>query len=171
MSRPNNLVMGIPSTMNDDFQLNLRILLERGCRIQPDTEVVTLIENGNATHRMTYKQVQERATRLASSLDKFGVKPGDRIGTFMFNNARHLLIAYSVPCMGAVFHGINFRLHPNELEYIITHANDKVIFIDAQLLPLFEKIPKTGLKNVEKLIVCGPNQKVKIHIVLLFTKM
>ena len=88
--------------MNDDYQLNLRNLYERGCRIQPNTEIVTKTDYG--THRMTYKQCQLRATRIASSLNKHGIKPGDRVGSFMWNNGRHLLLYYAVPSMGAVLH-------------------------------------------------------------------
>ena len=154
-------ILGVPSTMNDDFQLNLRVLMERGCKIQPNTEIVTLIDNGENTHRMTYKQSQFRATRVASALSKHGIKPGDRIGTFMFSNSRQFILVYAIPCMGAVFHGINFRLHTNELEYIITHANDQIIFIDYELLPIFEKIPKRALVNVKKFVICGKDQRVK----------
>ena len=76
------LVMGIPSTMNDNFQLNLRVLYERGCRVQPDNEIVTMVDGG--TYRMTYAQCQRRAVQVASALAKLGVKPGDRVATFMW---------------------------------------------------------------------------------------
>ena len=145
--------------MNDDYQLNMRKLFERGCSIQPNNEIVTKVDNG--THRMTFKQCQQRAARMASSLSKHGIKAGDRIGTFMWNNARHFVLYYALPAMGGVLHTINIRLHPNELGYLIQHANDKIIFVDASLLPLFEKIPLSALKNVEKFIICGLNQQVK----------
>ena len=161
MARVSKPILGVPSTMNDDFQLNLRVLMERGCRVQPNTEIVTLIEDGKNTCRMTYKEAQFRATRIASSLSKHGIKPGDRIGTFMFSNNRQFILVYAVPCMGAVFHGINFRLHTKELEYIINHANDQIIFIDAELLPIFEAIPKQALVHVKKFVICGKDQKVE----------
>ena len=68
--------------MNDSLQLNLRHLFERGCRVQPDNEIVTLTSNG--TYRMTYAQCQRRAIKVASALAKLGVKPGDRVATFMW---------------------------------------------------------------------------------------
>ena len=107
--------------MNDSYQLNLRKLFERGCRIQPQNEIVTKIKGGY--HRITYKQLQLRSIKLASSLQKSGIKIGDRIGSFMWNNARHLMLYYAVPSMGCVLHTINIRLHPKELAYLIQHAD------------------------------------------------
>ena len=143
--------------MNDSYQLNVRKLFERGCRIQSNNEIVTKIQGGY--HRITYKQLQHRATKLASSLQQCGIKIGDRIGTFMFNNARHLMLYYAVPSMGAVLHTLNIRLHPKEISYLIQHANDQIIFVDADLLPLLEKIPFSAFANVKKIIVCGENMK------------
>ena len=157
--RSNETVMGVPSTMNDDFQLNIKVLVDRGIKIQPDTPVVTLLDN-DKEHYMTLKEMQYRATKIASSLSKHGIKPGDRIGTFMFDNARNYILMYAVPCMGCVIHGINIRLHSNDLSYIITHSNDKILFIDADLLPIFEKIPQNAFKNVKKFIICGKNLQV-----------
>lgn len=145
--------------MNDDYQLNMRKLYERGCRVQPHSEIVTKIDGG--THRMTYARLQQRATRIASSLSRHGIKPGDRVASFCWNNARHLILYYGVPAMGAVLHTINIRLHPKELAYLITHAQDKIIFIDANLLPIFEQIPMDALKNVEKFVICGNNERVQ----------
>ena len=76
----------------------------------------------NGYHKMTWKDVQARGTQIASALSKIGVKIGDRVGTFMWNNGRHMTLYYGVPAMGAVLHTINIRLGPNELKYIITHA-------------------------------------------------
>lgn len=114
-------VCGLKSTMNDDYQLIIRKLMDRGPRVQPNTEVLTAIAGGGY-HRMTWLQVQKRGTQLASALSKIGVKPGDRVGTFMWNNGRHLQLYYAVPSMGAVLHTINIRLSPKELQYIIEHA-------------------------------------------------
>eukprot|EP00486_Rosalina_sp_Unknown_P005722 CAMPEP_0201570668 /NCGR_PEP_ID=MMETSP0190_2-20130828/13017_1 /ASSEMBLY_ACC=CAM_ASM_000263 /TAXON_ID=37353 /ORGANISM="Rosalina sp." /LENGTH=539 /DNA_ID=CAMNT_0047994439 /DNA_START=13 /DNA_END=1629 /DNA_ORIENTATION=+ len=150
-------ILGIPSTMNDSYQLNLRKLFERGCRIQPKNEIVTKINGGY--HRISYEQLQLRATKIASSLQKCGIKIGDRIGSFMWNNARHLMLYYAVPSMGCVLHTINIRLHPNELAYLIQHADNQVIFVDADLLPLLEAVPSSAFKNVKKIVVCGENMR------------
>lgn len=108
--------------MNDSYQLNCRKLFERGCRIQPNNEIVTKISK-NRYHRTTYRQLQHDSTKLASSLTKLGINIGDRVGSFMWNNARHLMLYYAIPAMGSVLHTINIRLHPNELSYLIQHAN------------------------------------------------
>ena len=150
--------------MNDNYPLNLRQLYERGCRVQPNNEIVTLINDGQSTHRMTYQQCQTRATRMASALQKFGLKVGDRVGSFMWNNGRHFVLYYAIPCMGAVLHTINIRLHPKELAYLINHGNDRVVFIDADLLPLFEKIPLDMIKCVELFVICGENEQVSCFV-------
>lgn len=151
-------IMGVPSTMNDSYQLNLRKLFERGCRIQPENEIVTHCSDGNH-HRMNYIELQSRATKIASAISKLGLKIGDRIGSLMFNNGRHLILYYAIPSMGMVLHTINIRLHPNEIKYLINHANDQIIFIDYNLLPILESLPINSFKNIKKIIVCGPNMK------------
>eukprot|EP00484_Ammonia_sp_Unknown_P030414 CAMPEP_0197036808 /NCGR_PEP_ID=MMETSP1384-20130603/14193_1 /TAXON_ID=29189 /ORGANISM="Ammonia sp." /LENGTH=578 /DNA_ID=CAMNT_0042467023 /DNA_START=27 /DNA_END=1763 /DNA_ORIENTATION=- len=151
------LVSGIPSTMNDSYQLNLRKMFERGCRIQRNNEIVTRVDGGY--HRMTYAQLQHRATRIASALQKCGVGIGDRVASFMWNNARHLMLYYAVPSMGCVLHTLNFRLHAKELAYLIQHADNQVIFVDADVLPLLEAVPVSAFANVKKIIVCGDNMK------------
>ena len=118
---PKQRVCALKSTMNDDYQLIIRKLMDRGPRVQPNSEVLTAIAGGGY-HRMTWLQVQKRGTQLASALSKMGVKPGDRVGTFMWNNGRHLQLYYALPSMGAILHTINIRLSPKELQYIITHA-------------------------------------------------
>ena len=126
MAAKQPLVMGLPSTMNDNYQLNLRKLFERGCRIQPDNEIVTRTDIGY--HRITYRQLQARSTRLASALSKVGISPGDTVTSFMWNNARHFMLFYALPAMGAVLQPMNIRLHPNELAYILQHSRSKFIF-------------------------------------------
>lgn len=126
-------------------------ILGRGAYLDPQVEVVTMQANG--THRQTLKQTWDRANQVAHALQKHGIKVGDRIGSFMWNNYRHLELYQGVPSMGAVLHTLNIRLSPTDLEYIINHANDRVIFADEDLLPLleplWEKIP-----CVELLVIC-----------------
>ena len=126
-------------------------ILGRGAILDPDIEVVTMQAKG--THRQTLKQTWDRASQLAHALNKHGIEVGDRVGSFMWNNYRHLELYQAVPSMGAVLHTLNIRLSPTDLEYIINHANDRVIFADEDLLPLLEplwdKIP-----CVELLVIC-----------------
>ncbi len=73
--------------------------------------------------RYTYREFYERVCRLAHALEELGVGKGDRVGTFGWNTHRHLEL-YFTPCMGAVYHTINIRLFPEQIAYIINHAND-----------------------------------------------
>ncbi len=126
-------------------------ILGRGAVLDPDIEVVT--QQADGTHRQTLKQTWDRANRVAYALKNHGIEVGDRIGSFMWNNYYHLELYQGVPSMGAVLHTLNIRLSPADLEYIINHANDRVIFADEDLLPLLEplwdKIP-----CVELLVIC-----------------
>jgi len=126
-------------------------ILGRGAILDPDIEVVT--QQAEGTHRQTLKQTWDRANQVAHALKAHGIEVSDRIGSFMWNNYYHLELYQGVPSMGAVLHTLNIRLSPTDLEYIINHAGDKVIFADEDLLPLLEplwdKIP-----CVELLVIC-----------------
>eukprot|EP01084_Bolivina_argentea_P292058 502009_1 len=150
-------ILGVPSTMNDSYQLNVRKLFERGCLLQPESEIVArLLPNG--TERITYRQLQQRATKIASILtNNYNINIGDRIGTFMWTHIRHALLCYAIPSMGSIFNPINFRLHPKELGFIINHSKHKIIFIDEDLIPFFSKIPMQYLTHVKYFIICGGN--------------
>ena len=86
-------------------------------------------------HRTTWGEVFRRARKLANALQAAGVKAGDRIATLAWNDYRHLELYYAVSCMGAVLHTVNPRLFPEQLEFIINHAEDKLLFVDPTLLP------------------------------------
>jgi len=137
-------------TMQNTPLLMSRIL-GRGAELDPEVEVVTAQATG--THRQTLKQTWGRAQQVASALKSHGIETGDRIGSFMWNNYRHLELYQGVPSMGCVLHTLNIRLSPTDLEYIINHAGDRVIFADEDLLPLLE--PLWGkIPCVELLVIC-----------------
>jgi acyl-CoA synthetase (AMP-forming)/AMP-acid ligase II len=100
----------------------------------PDTEVVSVTLD-DPRHRCTLRDVFRRARQLANALQQAGVRPGDRVATMAWNDYRHLELYYAVSCMGAVLHTLNPRLFPEQLEFIINHAEDKLLFIDPTLLP------------------------------------
>lgn len=135
-----------------DYQLTITPLLERARRLFPKKEIVT--KAGPSLERYTYAQMVERVERLANALEKLGVKRGDRVATFAWNNSRHLEIYFAVPCMGAVLHPINLRLPGDQIAFIANHAEDKVIFVDPTLLPAIEKLAP-HLKKVEHYVVMG----------------
>ena len=127
--------------------LTMRVLMERGPLFAPDTEIVSKMRN--VTHRYTYAEMGRRAKQLANALTRLGVQQGDRVATLAWNSYRHLEIYYAVPCMGAVLHTLNLRLSAEHLSYIINHAEDRVICVDDELLPLLERIADqiTGVKH------------------------
>jgi fatty-acyl-CoA synthase len=109
--------------------------------------------------RWTYRDIVTRARRLASSLAAMGVGPGDRVATFAWNSVRHLELYLAVPSLGAVLHTVNIRLHPDEIEYILRHAEDRMIFVDASLrasLPDLVRptvvMPDANLSHVDDLL-------------------
>ena len=118
--------------------LLLSRLMDRGAWIAPTEQIVTRTATG--THRYTYADECTRAHRLANALGDFGIEIGDRVASFMWNGYRHLEMYHAVPSMGAVLHTLNIRLSPHDLEYIINHAADRVIVVDADLLPLLEQL-------------------------------
>lgn len=119
-------------------QLTLASMIKHTEKYFPKKEVVSRTLSG--THTFTYKESVTRMRLLSSALEKLGIKKGDRVGTFAWNHHRHLEAYFAVPSMGAVLHTINIRLSEEHILYIINHAEDKVLLIDVDLLPLIEKI-------------------------------
>ena len=113
-------------------------IIDRGARVAPYEEIVTATENG--VRRQTYKETRDRAHQLAHALAEAGIAIGDRVGTFMWNGSRHLEAYQACAGMGAVLHTLNIRLSEKDLEYIINHAEDQIIIVDADILPLLEKL-------------------------------
>jgi fatty-acyl-CoA synthase len=137
--------------MQNDYQLTLKHILDRMRGQCSDGEVVTLTDSG--TERASYGEVAERVDRLCAALEKLGVQQGDRVATFMWNSQAHLEL-YMAPCMGIVLHMLNIRLFPEQLTYIVNHAQDKVIFVDDSLVPLLEKVAPT-FETVEHYVIVG----------------
>src|SRR4051812_9957709 len=124
-----------------DTPLLVRHIAERSAAVFGDREIVSRTVDG--VERSTYSEVVERARRVASSLKEMGIGPGDRVATFGWNSVRHLELYLAVPSMGAVLHTLNIRLFEEDLRYIVGHAEDKVIFLDASLadvMPRFEGV-------------------------------
>lgn len=133
-----------------DTQLSIQLILERAKRFFPKKEIIT--KQANAVHRYTYEDFYQRVLQLASLLQKLGIKPGDRVATFAWNNYRHLELYFAIPCIGAVLHTVNIRLAVDQIAYIINHAEDKALFFDPSLLPVVKQLAPE-LKTVEHFIV------------------
>jgi fatty-acyl-CoA synthase len=103
-----------------DFPLTVKFLFEHGARIYSGSQVHTFL--GDRLQTATFAQVAARAAQLASALKRLGIVPGDRVGTFSWNNQQNLEAYFAIPCMGAVNHTLNIRLFPEQLAYIVNHA-------------------------------------------------
>jgi fatty-acyl-CoA synthase len=127
-------------------------LLDRGAWVCPDEQIVTRTASG--VHRETYAEAKGRAHQLAHALKACGIEHGDRVASFMWNGYRHVEMYHAVPAMGAVLHTLNIRLGERDLEYIINHAADRIIVVDADLIPLLEKM-QGKMPTVEKFVIAG----------------
>jgi len=134
------------------YPLTIRGLLERGRRFFPNQEIVTRTHRG--MHRYTYTDYYRRVNRLAHALRHLGIERGDRVATFAWNTHRHLEAYFAVPTMGAVLHTVNIRLPEEHLIHTINHAEDKVLLVDADLLPSILAV-RDRLKTVQAIIVMG----------------
>ena len=120
-------------------------------RNYPDVEIVSVTLDA-PRHRSTWRDICRRTRQLANALTAAGIKPGDRIASLAWNDYRHVELYYAVSCIGAVMHTINPRLFPEQLEYIVNHAADRMLFIDPTLLPLLQVL-KGKIPCVERVIV------------------
>ncbi len=141
----------LESTMQET-PLTISSLLEHSRRVYAGSKVLTFV--GSGVREASYAEVGARAHRLASALQGLGVGPGDRVGTFLWNTQEHLEAYLAVPSMGAVLHTLNLRLFPEQLAYVINHAADKVVIVDATILPLLAKVADQ-LTTVECYVLVG----------------
>lgn len=132
-------------------QLMISSILRHADRNFPDTEIVSVTAD-NPRHRHTYKDFANRSRQLANALVELGAKFGDRIGTLAWNDYRHLELYYGVSGSGMVCHTINPKLFPEQVNYIINHAEDRFIFVDLLVVPLLEAL-KAHLPKVEGYII------------------
>ena len=135
-----------------DFPLTIGMLFRHGATVHGDSVVVTL--EGDHRRSATFTEVADRATRLAAGLTNLGVGAGDRVATFGWNTQEHLEAYLAVPTMGSVLHTLNIRLFPEQLTYIVEHADDRVVIVDDSLIPLLAKVAG-DLPTVERYIVVG----------------
>ena len=153
-----------------DSPLLISGLIEHAASSNPNSEIVSRrceSDGESDIHRYTMKDAAKRSKQIANALIELGAKPSDRIATLAWNNYRHFELYFGVSGIGSVLHTINPRLFPEQLVYIINHAEDRWIFVDLTFIPLLESIqdqisavegfiimadsanmPKTSLKNV-----------------------
>ncbi|MBX9575172.1 MAG: long-chain-fatty-acid--CoA ligase [Caulobacteraceae bacterium] len=134
-----------------DWPLTVDKILDHAKNWHPHREVVTRSVEGPIV-RTTYSEIHGRAKKVSKALLDWGVKPGDRVATLAWNTARHIEAWYGIMGIGAVCHTLNPRLFPEQLGYIINHAEDKIIFVDLTFIPLLEAI-LPHCPSVERVVV------------------
>ncbi|PIB26009.1 long-chain fatty acid--CoA ligase [Amylibacter kogurei] len=135
-------------------QLTISSLAEHAANYHGTTEVVS-VETDGSVLRTNWKTIEQNARKLANALDQLGIQSGARCATIAWNNARHLEIYFGVAGGGMVCHTINPRLFPEQLIYIINHAQDQVLFVDKTFLPIAVKLGE-HLKSLKAVILMGP---------------
>ncbi|MCR8856775.1 MULTISPECIES: long-chain fatty acid--CoA ligase [Bacillus] len=136
------MMMNVPLTISS--------MIERAEKLFPKKEIVSRTHDTITT--LTYKQLGERTRRLSSALQKLGIKEGERVGTLAWNHHRHVEAYFAIPSIGSVLHTINIRLSAQHISYIIGHAEDRILLVDEDLVPLVEKI-QSELLTVQAYII------------------
>ena len=134
-----------------DWPLLVPRILDHAAKWHGQRQIVSRRIEGD-THRYGYQDLQSRARRLAKVLVGLGLKPGDRLGSFAWNTHRHLELYYATAGTGVVCHTVNPRLFPDQIAYIVNHAEDRVMFADANVLPILEALADR-LPAVEAVVV------------------
>ena len=146
-----------------DFPLTVGSILRRGTTVHADSTVTTLEAYDAATGALTtrvatFADIGRRAAQLANALRALGITGDERVGTFCWNHQEHLECYLAIPSMGAVLHTLNIRLFPEQLTFVVNHADDRVIVIDGSLIALMCKVAGT-LPNVRHFLVIGPGDR------------
>ena len=131
--------------------LTVDTILDHARRWHGDREVVTRSVEGPIV-RTTYAQIHDRAKRLSNALLGMGIRLGDRVATLAWNSGRHMEAWYAIMGIGAVCHTLNPRLHPDQIAWIINHAEDRIIFVDLTFVPILEQI-LPNCPSVEHVVV------------------
>jgi fatty-acyl-CoA synthase len=138
--------------MQNDFGLTVQHLRRRMSAVHPEAEVVTCGPHGS--DRSSFATIADRVDRLADALTRIGVASGDRVGTFAWNNRRHVELHLGVPGAGAVLHTIDVSLRADQIRRTISHAGDRVLFVQDSLVPTLAPLV-AELSRVERFVIVG----------------
>jgi fatty-acyl-CoA synthase len=134
-----------------DWPLLCHRVIDHAATFHPERRIISRSIEG-PIHTITYAAIRQRALRLAKRLEKDGIKLGDRVGTLAWNTSRHLEAWYGILGIGAVYHTVNPRLFPDQIVWIINHAEDRVMLTDLTFVPLLEKLADK-LPTIERYVV------------------
>jgi fatty-acyl-CoA synthase len=132
--------------------LMISSILKHAARHHAEAKVISRTHEGT-THRYTWGEVERRARKLVRAMEALGVGRQDRVGTLAWNGYRHLEVYYAAPGCEAICHTINPRLHPDDITYIINHAGDKVLFVDASFAGLITAIAPRIADTVKAVVM------------------
>jgi fatty-acyl-CoA synthase len=139
-----------------DYQLLIKHMFNAPVYYDPDQEIVY-----RNLKRLTYREFKERVHRIANGLKSLGIGPGDTVGVMDWDSHRYLELYFAVPMMGAVLHTINVRLSPEQILYTINHAEDDILLINKDFIPIYEAI-KDNIKPVKKLVLITEEENDKL---------
>lgn len=125
-----------------DRPLLVSSLIDYAAEVHSTSQIVTATVEG-PIHRQSYAETRARVARLANALRGLGVKPGDRVATLAWNTHRHFELYFAISGIGAICHTINPRLFPEQMTFIVNHAQDTMLFLDTTFVPLVEKLRPT----------------------------
>jgi fatty-acyl-CoA synthase len=134
-----------------DWPLLCHRIIEHAAKYHGGQEVVTRSVEG-PIHRTTYRQIHDRALKVSQVLDRQGIKLGDRVATIAWNTWRHLECWYGIMGIGAICHTVNPRLFPEQIAWIINHAQDRIVMTDITFVPILEKVADK-MPSVERYVV------------------
>src|SRR5271154_134908 len=134
-----------------DWPLLCHRIIEHAALIHGSQEVVTRSVEG-PIHRTNYREIRDRAVKVSQRLDRDGIRLGDRVATIAWNPARHLECWYGIMGIGAICHTVNPRLFPDQIAWIINHAEDSMVMVDITFVPILEKLAER-LPSVKRYIV------------------
>lgn len=137
--------------------MTVQMILSHGRDVFPDSKVSTF--DGSDVVHTSYSTIADNAARLATALISIGVKSGDRVATFSWNNTAHMEAYLAIPSMGAIMHTVNIRLSAEHIAYVINHAGDRVVLLDASLMDVFRPVIPL-LETVTKIIFIGESDQI-----------
>ncbi|MFZ2510722.1 MAG: long-chain fatty acid--CoA ligase [Gordonia sp. (in: high G+C Gram-positive bacteria)] len=145
----------IQSTMQDGA-LTITSLLEHSRKFYPEATISTW--TGSELRSASFAEIGDQAAQVANALAGLGIGIGDRVATFMWNNNEHQVLYVGIPSMGAVLHTLNLRLSAEQAIYIMNHAEDKVVFVDASVAPMLAAYVPHAKTVRDVVVVNGPKE-------------
>jgi fatty-acyl-CoA synthase len=134
-----------------DWPLICHRIIDHAAKFHGERKIISRSVEG-PIHETTYAEVRARTLKVAQRLEKYGIRNGDRVATLCWNTWRHLETWYGILGIGAIYHTVNPRLFPDQIAWIINHAEDRMMFTDITFVPLLEKIADR-LPTIEQFII------------------